>query len=245
MLTAGIDLAAKPAKTGAVLVDWSSEPPTVVRAWRKVTDEQILALCEEVTRQRGRVGIDCPLGWPRPFVDFVGAHAAHRPLPMPELGTQSLRLRATDIAVMQRRPGRPAPLSVSTNMLGVTALRAARLLAELRERGMPVDRAGGGTVCEVYPAASRFAWGLTKVRDLTGLLSRLPLAVAPAERVQLDNEHIFDALVAALTARAVAVGATDPPPPGQADLAAEEGWIHVPSPGHDIAELAGRAPMLD
>jgi hypothetical protein len=40
-------------------------------------------------------------------------------------------------------------------MLGVTALRAVRLLAELRERDMPVDRAGRGTVCEVYPAASR------------------------------------------------------------------------------------------
>ncbi len=244
MLTAGIDLAAQPAKTGAVLVDWSSKPPTVVRAWRKVTDEQILALCEEVTRQRGRVGIDCPLGWPRPFVNFVGAHAANRQLPTTELDTQSLRLRATDIAVMQRRPGRP-PLSVSTNMLGVTALRAARLLAELRERGMPVDRAGRGTVCEVYPAASRSAWGLTRVRDLTELLSRLPLEVMPpAERAQLDNEHIFDALVAALTARAVAVGATDPPPPGQADLAAEEGWIHVPSTVSPRAG-GGRAPMLD
>ena len=32
---------------------------------------------------------------------------------------------------------------------------------------MPVDRAGRGTVCEVYPAASRSAWGLTRVRDLT------------------------------------------------------------------------------
>ena len=245
MLTAGIDLAAQPAKTGAVLVDWLSEPPTVVRAWRKVADEQILALCEEVARQRGRVGIDCPLGWPRPFVDFVGAHAANRPLPTTELGTQSLRLRATDIALVQRRLGRP-PLSVSTNMLGVTALRAARLLAELRERDMPVDRAGRGTVCEVYPAASRSAWGLTRVRDLTELLSRLPLAVVPpAERAQLDNEHIFDALVAALTARAVADDATDPPPPGQADLAAEEGWIHVPSHGRALAELAGRAPVLD
>jgi len=245
VLTAGIDLAAQPAKTGAVLVDWSSEPPTVVLARSKFTDEQILALCENVTRQRGRVGIDCPLGWPRPFVDFVGAHAANRPLPTTELSTQSLRLRATDIAVVQRRLGR-RPLSVSTNMLGVTALRAARLLAELRDRGMPVDRAGRGTVCEVYPAASRSAWGLTRVRDLTGLLNRLPLEVAPpAERAQLDNEHIFDALVAALTARAVAIGATDPPPPDQANLAAEEGWIHVPSPGHDIAELAARAPMLD
>jgi len=70
-------------------------------------------------------------------------------------------------------------------MLGVTALRAARLLAELRERRMPVDRAGRGTVCEVYPAASRSAWELTRVRDLTELLSRLPLEVMPpAERAR-------------------------------------------------------------
>jgi len=245
VLTAGIDLAAQPAKTGAVLVDWSSEPPTVVRAWRKVTDEQILALCEEVTRQRGRVGIDCPLGWPRPFVDFVAAHAANRPLPTTELGTQSLRLRATDIAVVQRRLGRP-PLSVSANMLGGHGPARGPTAGRVARARHAVDRAGRGTVCEVYPAASRSAWGLTRVRDLTGLLSRLPLEVMPpAERAQLGDEHIFDALVAALTARAVAVGATDPPSPGQADLAAKEGWIHVPSPGHELAQLAGRAPMLD
>jgi len=236
VLTAGIDLAAQPAKTGVVLVDWSSERPTVVQARREITDKQILALCQEAAGQQGRVGIDCPLGWPRAFVAFVTAHAANQPLPTTEPGTRSLRLRATDIALVQRRLGRP-PLSVSTNMLGVTALRAARLLAELGECGMPVDRSGRGTVCEVYPAASRSAWELTGARDLTELLSRLPLAVAPAERAQLDNEHIFDALVAALTARAVAVGATEPPPPEQANLAAEEGWIHVPSPGHDIAQL--------
>ncbi len=239
MLTAGIDLAAQPAKTGAVLVDWSTEPPTVVQASKNVADEEILTLLREVAAQQGRVGIDCPLGWPRAFVAFVAAHAANRSLPTMEPGTQSLRLRATDLAVY-RRIGRP-PLSVSTNMLGVTALRAARLLAELRDCGMAVDRTGRGTVCEVYPFASRFAWRLpTGVRDLTGLLNRIHLAVAPPERARLDNEHIFDALVAALTARAVAVGATDPPPPEQADLAAEEGWIHVPSSGHEIPQLTHR-----
>ena len=67
--------------------------------------------------------------------------------------------------------------------------------------------------------------GCRQGADLTGLLNQLPLEVAPpAERAQLDNEHVFDALVAALTARAVVVvGATDPPSSDQADLAAEEG----------------------
>ena len=52
MITAGIDLAAQPAKTGAVLVDWASDVPTVLRASTRVTDEQILALCAEVAGAR-------------------------------------------------------------------------------------------------------------------------------------------------------------------------------------------------
>lgn len=234
MLTAGIDLAAQPANTAAVVVDWSTEPPTVERATRKVTDEQILALCSEVSGQRGRVGIDCALGWPQAFVAFVAAHAANRPLPTMDADTRSLRLRATDVAVHSRLG--LTPLSVSTNMLGVAALRAARLLAELRDRGVPVDRAGRGVVCEVYPRASRTAWDLS-TRDVDELLGRLPLTVAAAERARLDDEHVFDALVAALTARAVDVGATDSFPDGREDLAAEEGWIHVPACGHEIGRL--------
>ncbi len=48
MLTAGVDLASQPAKTGAVIVDWSTERPSVVHAATKVTDERVLALCREV-----------------------------------------------------------------------------------------------------------------------------------------------------------------------------------------------------
>ncbi len=106
---------------------------------------------------------------------------------------------------------------------------------------MPVDRAGAGLVCEVYPAASRVAWGLpAKVRDLDGLLQQLPLAVPPAHQAQLASEHVFDALIAALTARAVAQCATDQIPTEDQDLAAEEGWIHLPSRGGALTGLAGR-----
>jgi len=211
VLTAGVDLAAQPSRTGAVVVDWSAQPPAVVDATVAVTDEQIFALCSHVAARHGRVGIDCPLGWPRSFVAYLAAHAAGQPLPVTGPGTQALRMRTTDLAVHTRLG--LTPLSVSMNMLGVTALRAARILAALHERGLAVDRAGGGLVCEVYPAASRIAWGLPgKVRDLDGLLHRLPLAVTPAHRAQLASEHVFDALIAALTARAVAHGATDPIP---------------------------------
>jgi Protein of unknown function (DUF429) len=41
------------------------------------------------------------------------------------------------------------------------------------------------------------------------------------------TDHVFDAFVSALVARAVVAG--DTIAPDDEDLAAEEGWIHVPS----------------
>lgn len=92
-------------------------------------------------------------------------------------------------------------------------------------------------MCEVYLAASRAAWGLAaKERNVDAVLTQLPLML-PTERTQLDDEHVFDALVAALAPRAVAMGATDRPQGDQVDLAAEEGRIHVPVRGHRLSEL--------
>ena len=44
---------------------------------------------------------------------------------------------------------------------------------------------------------------------------------------------MFDALIASLTARAVAIGATLRPDAGHARAAVTEGWIHVPAGGLD------------
>ncbi|GAB7193412.1 DUF429 domain-containing protein [Kineococcus sp. NUM-3379] len=246
MLTGGVDLAAQPLNTGAVVIDWRSSPPVVVSAVRRVTDQDIIDICGQVGDSGGKVGIDCPLGWPRAFVDYVTAHAARRPLPRPALTTPELRYRATDRAQVAAG-GRP--LSVSTDKLGSTALRAARLLDLLDQGGEPVDRSGTGIVCEVYPAASRRAWGLPADRDLTGLLDQLPLDAEPSIRDALNNEHIFDALIAAITARAVALGMTAEPGQGERELAAEEGWIHVPEAGRSIGHLLalddeGAAPAV-
>jgi hypothetical protein len=51
------------------------------------------------------------------------------------------------------------------------------------------------------------------------------------------NEHAFDALIAALVARAVAPNLTERPPPSELLTAAVEGWIHLPRPG-SLAVLA-------
>lgn len=240
-LAAGIDMAAQAPRTGVVVIDWAAGPPMITHAATHATDDQLLGLCRQVADSNGRVGIDCALGWPRTFVAFVSAHAANQPLPAAEVTTETLRLRATDIAVWRGPFGR-VPLSVSTNLLGITALRTARLLAQLRDDGQLVDRSGvQGLVCEVYPAASRAAWGLSRTRrDVQQILDQLHLDAEPAHAHLLrTNEHVFDALIAALSARAVARESTDGPPPGLEVVAEEEGWIHVPRSGHQLAQLAG------
>lgn len=50
---------------------------------------------------------------------------------------------------------------MAADRVGRTAVRAAGLLSGLAERGRPIDRAGDGSVVEVYPAASLKIWGLT------------------------------------------------------------------------------------
>ena len=243
-LTAGIDMAAQAPRTGAVIIDWTADPPMITHAATHATDQQLVDLCRQVADRKGLVGIDCPLGWPRAFVAFVSAHAAKQPLPAAELTTETLRLRATDVEVWHGPFGR-VPLSVSTNLLGITALRTARLLAQLRDDGHQVDRSGvEGLVCEVYPVASRAAWGLSLAhRDAQEILDQLHLNAEPAHAALLSaNEHVFDALIAALSARAVACHATDGPPAALEELAREEGWIHVPRVGHQLAQLASRTP---
>ncbi len=48
-------------------------------------------------------------------------------------------------------------------------------------------------------------WQLSPtVRSLAAVVERLPLVIPEELRPRLDDEHIFDALIAAITARAVA-----------------------------------------
>ena len=51
------------------------------------------------------------------------------------------------------------------------------------------------------------------------------------------SDDLFDAVVASLSARAVAVGQSLRPPASYAEAALTEGWIHVPSGG--LAGLGG------
>jgi hypothetical protein len=70
VITAGLDLAAMPERTALASIEWAGTRAIVRDIVCPAGDEVIL----EVIGQAGKTGIDCPLGWPDAFADFVAAH---------------------------------------------------------------------------------------------------------------------------------------------------------------------------
>ncbi len=236
----GIDLAAAARKTYACALV-GRDGGLVAELFAECDDDRLLTLAEGMQK----VAIDAPFGWPRAFVEALAAHRRFETWPAPDDGPPetfraALSFRATDRVVMHTR----RPLSVSTDKLGVTAMRCAHLLQRWSSAGEAVDRAGGGRFVEVYPAGALVRWGLhgsgykgsdkTALQALvTAICEAMPqLTLSTRDRdLCADVDDAFDALVAALVARAALLGLTDAPPQSQLEIAAEEGWIHLPLRG--------------
>jgi hypothetical protein len=248
MKVLGVDLAAGAARTYACTLD---DRGGGLRA-------ELLAGCDddrllELAARREKVAIDAPFGWPRAFVTALDAHRRFEAWPAPDDGPPeafraTLSFRLTDRVVAQTR----RPLSVSTDKLGVTAMRCAHLLQRWASSAGRADRAGAGKFVEVYPAAALVRWGLAgsgykgsdraPLEALTAAVCEALPALemsAPDLRLCESVHDAFDALVAALVGRAASLGLTDPPWPEAREQAAEEGWIHLPLWGS--LALAGRS----
>lgn len=249
--TVGVDLSAEPVRTAVCTVTWTPGAASVEPPIRPADDATVLTACTSADQ----VGIDCPFGWPEPFLAAVSAHAAGQAWPgRDQIAAdyrRALRYRATDYHV-HATTGR-WPLSVSTDLIGVPAMRCASLLDSLAARGAPVDRSGSGLVMEVYPAAALREWQLLRkaykadlqVLDamVTELRARLPALRFPAgDEPYRHSDHAFDALICALVARAGQCGATGPPQTAeQQRRASVEGWIHLPAGGPEsLARLASK-----
>jgi Protein of unknown function (DUF429) len=146
MLTLGVDFAAQPQKTAACSVKWQSGAAEVSSVELNVDDWRFAELAAECDK----IGMDVPFGWPVAFAEAIGRH--HRHESWPSVASGALRFRDTDRNVWEKTGG--WPLSVSTDRIGVTAFRAARLLSP------DVDRAGSGRFVEVYSAAALRRWNL-------------------------------------------------------------------------------------
>ncbi len=242
VITVGVDLSAEPTKTVAAVVRWDDTGAVLTDLRTSATDKVIVALASGASK----VGIDCPLGWPRAFTDFIVRHERGE-IRVGEgediAARRALAYRRTDLAVNNN--GGPLPLSVSTDRIGRAAMRAAGLLAALGVGIGIDDRTGAGQVVEVYPAAALRHWGCEprkyKGSGNVAALKRMATDFfAAADWLSIDPQRMstcmasddaFDAVVAALNARA----ATRPewvstPVDDEDRLAAlTEGWIAVPT----------------
>ena len=236
--TIGVDLAAQARETAACVLVWRDDRAEIAYLDAGLLDDALVALV--TTRTPTKVAIDAPFGWPDAFVAAVANwHSGGRwqPTPIP-----LLRLRLTDRVVIAET--RQQPLSVSSDRIAITAMRCAGLLSRLEELGHPVDRSGSALVAEVYPAAALRQWSL-EARGYKGskpeqqaararLVDSLSVAWRPwlpldAHRASLAaSDHLVDALLCALLARAVECEQTLQPSEDDRATAQREGWIHLP-----------------
>jgi predicted nuclease with RNAse H fold len=236
--TVGVDLATQPNKTAVATIDWTDGLARVTRLSTFGSDAVILA----ALRSADAAGIDAPFGWPDEFADFISQHRDGTQPPV--VGSQDdwrrrLAYRLTDRVIASEFGQHP--LSVSTDRIGLTAMRASSLLAQLRDSGEPVDRSGASRIVEVYPAAALRAWGLRSASykganrsNLTTLVDELSTAAPWLTLGEFGadcraSDDAFDAVIAALVARAHALGHWRQPAPDQLAQASREGWIVIPT----------------
>jgi hypothetical protein len=243
MKTLGIDFAAQDDKTAVVGVEWKGTAARARLVTAGASDDDLLRLIPAADK----VGIDVPFGWPDEFVESVTAH--HALQPWPGHARRLLRYRATDrvVAAVRKTHKSNPPLSVSSDLIGVAAMRVAGLFHRLGA-AEPVQRDGTGRLVEVYPALALDVWGLpSKGYKGAGPLKRaalgalidafvsrtrgwLGLEAVLDERCR-QKDDVFDALVAALVARAHATDLCMEIPAADRDRARREGWIAVPVEG--------------
>ena len=244
MVTLGVDLASQPKRTATCLIRWDRGSARVEALSLGATDADL----HELFGRADKIGIDAPFGWPAPFTRAVHAYSSETV--WPSVDVPHLRFRRTD-EVVRERLGR-WPLSVSSDLIAVPAIRAVRLLAEATATGEEVDRSGAGRFVEVYPAAALHVWGFpsrgykrtkgaaVRARLVSDLSERTAdwLTLSEENRTRCTaSDDMLDALVAALVARAAAIGRCEPIPTGDHELAQEEGWIALPQTGslHQLA----------
>jgi predicted nuclease with RNAse H fold len=237
--TLGIDLASDPKKTGMCVILWRRGRAAVERLAVGAADDELLAIHEQVDV----TGIDAPFGWPRRFIGLVNGDEELLARAWNPARRDALRFRVTDHRV--RELTGLWPLSVSSDLIAVPAMRCVGLLHRMGVTDMACD----DRVVETYPAAGLAAWGLRargykgsarrpqRERLVEALLRQAAwLDTGDHHELMVDSDDALDAVVAALIARAAAVGKTVAPNIEELDDARREGWIHVPKDG-SLAQL--------
>ena len=226
----GVDLAAQPEKTSMCLLDWRRRPQ-VVDIIRPATDDAIVTAALDAMG----VGIDCPFGWPTPFVEKVRRWHEGHGAANDGATSRDLRLRTTDQWIRAHVPR--DPLSVSTDRLGIVALRGIGILEKLL--GPTGDRSGRRGIYEAYPGGTLAVWGLpsTGYKGKDGGEKRAEIVESLREVIDfgsfeeaaVGSDDDLDAILTAVVAGLGRARVTTRPPAEHRRVAAIEGWIHVPT----------------
>jgi hypothetical protein len=237
VLTAGVDLAAEPKGTALAIIEWKATTATLVDLQLGVNDQTIVEAAGVVDK----LGIDCALGWPIEFVEFLNNHANLENTLFPDGGMDWRRrtsFRESDRHV--REVTGKWPLSVSTDRLGLTAMRCAGLQGRIQQSGIEIDRSGLGKIVEIYPGASLRLWGFdtagyranedARAELLTSIEHSVPwLNLGSNRELMIRSTDAFDAVIASLATRAAAIKQYLPPPKEFLAVAKVEGWIALPA----------------
>ncbi len=238
MITCGVDLSSQAADTAIAVIDWGSVSPRLTQLEVGVDDETIL----DAARGADATAIAAPFGWPDPFLEFIVSNRTGFVSDPRRVATTSgrnrLMYRTTDQRLREMLGLKLLPSTASS--LAAQTLRCAGILARMREAGIEVSRAGGGRVVEAYAPASLVAWGLDEPKYKTTPAARVRIVEQASRRVSLDladhratcmeSDDALDALVCALTARAVAMGLWRAPlDSDEVEHAPTEGWVCIPS----------------
>lgn len=238
MITVGVDLASQASDTAIAVVEWGEGRSHVTSLVLGADDEMIL----DGARRADAMAVASPFGWPDPFFTFLAQHREGRvaePRRAASVsGRDDIMYRLTERRVREWLGLKLMPST--SNMLGSTVMRCAGLQTRMIEAGIEVTRGGGGRVVEAYAPASLMAWGLheasyktqsvVRARMLEQIARRLALDLGHYRALCVDSDDALDALVCALTARAVMIGQwREPVDDVERAHAATEGWICVPN----------------
>lgn len=231
-------MAAEPKGTALALIDWRDSAANLIEVVVGVDDAEVISK----TTVADKIGIDCALGWPVEFINFLNRQVTLDENTEDIQGDlawrRRLAYRETDRHVWQST-GR-WPLSVATDRLGMTALRASGLLSKYAKQGVQIDRSGQGLIVEVYPAASLRAWKTnasgyrvseyTRSTLLQEIKGHAPwLNLGSFQELIVESCDAFDSVIASLSARSAALGFFEAPPSQYQELAQIEGWVALPN----------------
>jgi predicted nuclease with RNAse H fold len=258
MRTLGIDLAAQDKNTASCAIAWGAGSAVVELPALGVSDADLLASMAAADWTGIDAPFGWPEALIEAVGQFSGTGVWPGGLATERLRHRTTDLRAHElIKDLMDVSLWPLSVS-SNHIAACAWRCARLLTEHAMATGRPLDRVAVSPgaespadhgIAEVYPAAALALWGMRHkgykagastspalAHEIRGqVLAGLERAAGPwltlsgdVRTACLDTDHTFDALIAALVARAAATGRTVRPSAGERGVVGREGWIHLP-----------------